>query len=163
MKRLTAVLLALCLLYGAAYAETATGALRVIGGSDAVQAYQAQYPGREVEEIRPEYDDYGNSNIRELLLGGDWDVACIYTDACDLGALAGAGVLMDLSAVPAASGAMHPIGSTKFSDPIRVGQLILFNIKQVFDLLWRHIGIMRIDCPNQKKQRFTILTSHIFV
>jgi len=106
MKRLTAVLLALCLLYGAAYAETATGALRVIGGSDAVQAYQAQYPGREVEEIRPEYDDYGNSNIRELLLGGDWDVACIYTDACDLGALAGAGVLMDLSAVPAASGAV---------------------------------------------------------
>ncbi len=112
MKRFLAALAALCLICGAARAEAADGSLRVIDVRNAAQAYQACYPDRGVTVIRPEYDeDRCQYNTQELLLGGDWDVACVSTDECDLAALCDAGVLMDLSAEETCAvrvGGMYP-------------------------------------------------------
>ncbi len=80
-----------------ALAEPAATPLRVLDGW-LEQEYQRAYPDRAVEHIRDTYDDNGDSDRRELLLSGDWDVASVNTYEVSLAELDAAGLLMDLSA-----------------------------------------------------------------
>lgn len=95
MKRLAILLCVLCLLCGAASAE----GLRVLDMWNECDAYQAAFPGREVEQIETGFDDEGHSKAQRFLLENPdgWDVAIIWTDDCDLATLDEAGLLMNLS------------------------------------------------------------------
>lgn len=97
MKRLAAILLALCLLGGSASAG-AQG-LRVLGMGSNWGAYQKAYPERQVEEIPIIYDEMGRFDTQRYLLENPqgWDVAYIWSDRCGLDALQEAGLLMDMS------------------------------------------------------------------
>lgn len=101
MKRLLAALLALCLAPMAcpAAARAEGGALRVYGqGFDMGQTYLQTYPGRTVEALPYTYDDMGRPNVQALMMDDpdSWDAAYLWTDECDLAALEGAGLLLDL-------------------------------------------------------------------
>ncbi len=103
MKRLLAALLALCLAPMAcpAAARAEDDALRVYGqGFDMGETYLQTYPGRTVEALPYAYDDMGRPNVQALMMGdpNGWDAACLWTDECDLAALDGAGLLLDLNA-----------------------------------------------------------------
>lgn len=95
MKRLAVLLLALCLLGGSAQAQ----GLRVLGMSLSGGPYQEAYPEYQVEEIPIDFDEMGRFHTQRFLLDNPqgWDVACIWSNECDLDALAEAGLLMDLS------------------------------------------------------------------
>ena len=78
MKRLLSIAMAVCLLCAALGGAAAdSDALRVIGGLGyyTQEQFNAQYPDLPVEVIRIEYSSEEENNARELLLGGNWDVA----------------------------------------------------------------------------------------
>ncbi len=93
IRRFLALVLAVCLPLGGAWAE----GLRVanIHYSD-YDLYLEKYPGRQVES---DYDSIGERDEMAYLLENPegWDVARIWTDQCDLAAMDRAGLLMDLS------------------------------------------------------------------
>jgi spermidine/putrescine-binding protein len=78
MKRLSSLCLAACLLCAAfGGAAAAKGdALRVIDKNSMwAQEYQETYPDRAIETVEVACGDDEDSNRKQLLQSGDWDVA----------------------------------------------------------------------------------------
>lgn len=106
MKKLFALLLALCALCGTAFAAEP---LRVLDGWFAADRYEKRYPERTLERIEPVYDETGEGNQNELLFAGDWDAAVIETNGTDLSALCAEIPLLDLTDIAPEKGAtMYP-------------------------------------------------------
>ena len=106
MKKLFALLLALCALCGTALAAEP---LRVLDGWFAADRYEKRYPERALERIEPVYDETGEGNQNELLFAGEWDAAVIETNGTDLSALCAEIPLLDLTDIaPEKGGTMYP-------------------------------------------------------
>ena len=106
MKKLFALLLALCALCGTALAAEP---LRVLDDWFAADRYEKHYPERALERIEPLYDETGEGNQDELLFAGEWDAAVIETNGTDLSALCAEIPLLDLTDIaPEKGGTMYP-------------------------------------------------------
>lgn len=106
MKKLLALLLAVCTLCGTALAAEP---LRVLDGWFAADRYEKRYPERALERIEPVYDETGEGNQNELLFAGEWDAAVIETNGTDLSALCAVIPLLDLTDIaPDKGGTMYP-------------------------------------------------------
>ena len=106
MKKLFALLLALCALCGTALAAEP---LRVLDDWFAADRYEKRYPERALERIEPLYDETGEGNQNELLFAGEWDAAVIETNGTDLSALCAEIPLLDLTDIaPEKGGTMYP-------------------------------------------------------
>lgn len=93
MKRWICLMITLCMLCGAASAES----LRVSSAWYGNERYQALHPEAELKVFT--YED----DIDELLRTGEWDVLCLSTDEVSLDELYERGCLLDLSSVPEAA------------------------------------------------------------
>ena len=106
MKKLLALLLAVCALCRTAFAA---GPLRVLDGWFGADRYEARYPERALERLEVVYDENGEGNQNELLFSGEWDAAVIATNETDLVALCAEIPLLDLTGVAAEmSETMYP-------------------------------------------------------
>ena len=79
MKRTLLILTAVCLLCGALSAAAAEDPLRVIGlGFTMQEVFETQHPDMPLTVLVLSFTPDGVSNMRELLLGGNWDAATLY-------------------------------------------------------------------------------------
>ena len=104
MKRFLTIATAVCLLCGALCSAAAADGdpLRVIGLSYYTpEQFQELYPDLPIEVIQKTYAQGGTSNLWELLLSGDWDVATIEvgSDGITLRELYDRGLVTDLSGI----------------------------------------------------------------
>jgi len=102
MKRFLTVVLAVFLLAGSAsFASAEPAPLRVLaGGTQTAAAYRKAYPDRSVEVIDVDYEQGYRGNLADLLAAGNWDLAYISTQECDLASLVRDGLAKDISTVP---------------------------------------------------------------
>ena len=114
MKPILSILLTACLLCGALTgAALAEGdSLRMIGvGFDTPEPFQELYPDLTLQPVKLTYTKDGENNLRELLLGEDWDVAMIGVGSAGitLRELYDRGLVMDLGGIPALAGAVDAL------------------------------------------------------
>ena len=121
MKKLLALLLALCALCGTALAAEP---LRVLDDWFAADRYEKRYPERALERIEPLYDETGEGNQNELLFAGEWDAAVIETNGTDLSALC--------AEIPSAASVAPPTVPSAVRPFAR----------------WNHVTASYVLCPN---------------